>query len=441
MKNNVSVVGLGKLGSPFLATCASRGIHAIGLDVNEDFVKLINLGKAPVAEPHLAHLISQNRSNLEATSDWSYTVANSQITFVIVPTPSLKRGAFSSKYIHGAVLNIAKELKNKKGYHLIVIVSTIMPGTMDRVVVPVLQKYSGKVAGKDFGVCYSPEFIALGSVIKNLLEPDFVLIGQSDVKAGKLLGDFYRKFCTNKPPIKYMNLVNAEISKIALNSYITTKISFANTLAQVCESVIGGNVDDVTGALGMDSRIGNKYLKGGLPFGGPCFPRDNRAFAYFAKKLKLSAPLALATDKINNGLTAKLGHRICAVIPKKGVVAILGLSYKKNTDVVEESAGLHLANFLAKRDYHVKVWDPFVSKKINGDLLGTVEACDSTANCVKDADAVLISTDHDEFKNLDPRLLSNKKPILLDCWKILDPLKYQKAARYRAIGINSSIDE
>jgi UDPglucose 6-dehydrogenase len=361
----ISVIGLGKLGSPFLATCASRGFDVIGLDVNSHFVDLLNQGKAPVDEPNLAQLILKNRKNLKATSDYSEAVNNSDITFIIVPTPSTKNGAFSNEYVVRAVGKIGKILAKKDKFHLVVVVSTIMPKSMDNEIIPALENASGKKLNRDFGICYNPEFIALGSVIDNLLNPDFVLIGESDKNSGKTLESFYHKFCVNKPPIVRMNFVNAEIAKIALNSYITTKISFANTLAQISERVPNGDVDQITAAIGLDKRIGSKYLKGAMPYGGPCFPRDNRAFSSFAKEVGVEASLAKATDLVNENMIAQIVKKVeKTATNKNSKIAILGLAYKPDTDVAEESAGVKVANLLSKKDVKIYVWDPKTMAKV-----------------------------------------------------------------------------
>ncbi len=433
----ISVVGLGKLGSPFLATCASRGFHVIGLDVNSHFVDLLNQSKTPVDEPNLARLILKNRKNLKATSNYSEAVNNSDITFIIVPTPSTKNGVFSNEYVLKAIRNIGKVLKEKDKFHLVVVVSTIMPKSMDNEIVTALEKSSRKKIKKDFGVCYNPEFIALGQVIDNLLNPDLVLIGESDEYSGKILEGFYRKFCSNNPPIIRMNFVNAEITKIALNSYITTKISFANTLAQICERVSGGDVDQVTAAIGLDTRIGSKYLKGSLPYGGPCFPRDNRAFAQFAQKIGVQASIAKATDLVNENMT----HQIVKKIDKIGInknckIAVLGLAYKPDTDVAEESAGVKIANSLSGKSAKVYVWDPKAMSKAKDIISTKVKFAKSIKDCLAKADIIIITTPWEEFKRIKSKDLKNdvKKPVLLDCWGILDPLKYQKLVIYRTIG-------
>ncbi len=436
----ISVIGLGKLGSPFLATCASRGFDVIGLDVNSHFVDLLNQGKAPVDEPNLAKLILKNRKNLKATSDYSEAVNNSDITFIIVPTPSTKIGTFSNAYVVSAIRQIGKVLVEKDKFHLVVVISTIMPKSMDNEIIPALENASGKKLNRDFGICYNPEFIALGSVIDNLLNPDFVMIGESDRKAGLILEKFYKKFCTNKPPIKRMNFVNAEISKLALNSYITTKISFANTLAQICEKVPDGDVDIVTSAIGQDSRIGSKYLKGALPYGGPCFPRDNRAFSSFAKKVGVQASLAKATDLVNENMTHQILKKVEQIGANKNCkIAILGLAYKPDTDVAEESAGVKIANLLSRKSAKIYVWDPKAMDRARELLSPKILFARSLRDCLSQSDIIIIATPWPEFKSIKPSDLatSGKKPILLDCWRMLDRLKYKNVAQYRTIGLES----
>ena len=432
----VSVIGLGKLGAPFLATCALRGFSAIGVDVNSDFLRLVNQGKAPVSEPGLGELFTKYRARIRATGDWKDAIINSEITFVIVPTPSKKNGSFSNKFVLEAAGSIGKILRLKKKFHLVVVVSTVSPQSMEMEIVPRLEKFSGKKAGVDFGVCYNPEFIALGSVITNLLEPDFILIGESDNKSGRKLENFYGKFCKNKPPVFRMNFVNAEIAKIALNSYITTKISFANTLANICERIPGGNVDLITEAIGTDSRVGRKYIKGGLSYGGPCFPRDNRAFLNLARKTSVLAPIAKAVDKVNEDVIERIVFGIKkSVTGKKTKIAILGLAYKPYTNVIEESAGLKIANVLAKEYSNVFVWDPEVIFK-NNMIFDKVIFAKSLRDCIKGSSVIVITMPNIDFKKSNLGGFKNgKKPVLVDCWRMLNPLEYAELAHYRAIGI------
>ena len=437
-KPNLSIIGLGKLGSPMVAAFASRGFDIIGVDVNDNFVRLINEGKPPVFEPQLAEYLTKNRARISATQDFRKAVLNSEITFIIVPTPSQKKGGFSTKYAIEAVQKIGKVLKEKTGFHLIVLTSTVAPGSTEKDLLPVLEEFSGKKCGRDFGLCYNPEFIALGSVIRDLLNPDFILIGESDLRSGKFLESFYKDVCDNKVPIKRMSIINAEITKIALNTYVTTKISFANMLAELCEKIPGGNVDVVTDALGCDTRIGPKYLKGALGYMGPCFPRDNQALIQTAKKFGVSLPIAEATDRINVHQAPRLVEKILTFLPKNGKVGILGLSYKPNTNVIEESQSVEIAKILSGKGFQVLAYDPRAMENAKKVLGNKVIFADSLKECLENSDLILIAIPWEEFKNINPAYLKRKgsQPIIIDCWRILDPQKYKEVAKYLSIGVN-----
>ena len=260
-----------------LAGMASRGFDVIGVDITESAVRAVNEGHAPVQETGLEDMISAHRDKVRATTSHEEAVLGSDISFVIVPTPSDSRGAFELQYAKYAFEQLGKALAKKDSYHVIVLTSTVLPGATRHGLLPVLEATSGKKCGKDFGLCYGPEFIALGSVIHDFLNPDFYLVGEFDERSGDVLEEVNRRICVKEPVVHRMSIENAEIAKIALNSYVTMKISFANTLADLCERIPGGDVDVVSDAIGSDTRIGRKYLTGGLGFGGPCFPRDNVA--------------------------------------------------------------------------------------------------------------------------------------------------------------------
>src|SRR5690242_20330199 len=226
----VSVVGLGKLGSPLVAVLASRGLEVCGIDLNHEIIDKINNGIAPVEEPHLQELLSEHRGRIRATSDWRVGIESTDITGIIVPTPSGADGAFRNDFVLSAVENIGRVLRQKRGYHLVVVHSTTMPGSIGGPIKERLEQASGKRVGVDVGLCYNPEFIALGNVISGLLHPDFVLIGESDARAGDMLQDIYRQVVGPDVAVRRMNFVNAELAKISVNTYVTMKISFANML-------------------------------------------------------------------------------------------------------------------------------------------------------------------------------------------------------------------
>ncbi|MGC9025815.1 MAG: hypothetical protein ACP5NB_13475 [Chloroflexia bacterium] len=201
----ISVIGLGKLGAPLAAVLAYKGHEVIGVDVDERPIRLINEGKAPVYEPGLEPLIQASRERLSATGDYDLAVSTTEATFIIVPTPSDENGSFSLRYVLAAAGNIGRALRHKEGFHLVVLTSTVMPGATGGEVLPALEASSGRRCGRDFGLCYNPEFIALGSVIHDMLNPDFILIGESDPRSGDILSGIYHNLCENAPPIARMN--------------------------------------------------------------------------------------------------------------------------------------------------------------------------------------------------------------------------------------------
>jgi UDPglucose 6-dehydrogenase len=434
----ISIVGLGKLGAPMAACLAAKGFPVIGVDVDARKVNALNNTQAPVSEPGLHELLQVAKTRLKATQDIPTAVLNSEVTFVIVPTPSEPDNSFSLRYILQACEGIADALKKKPQWHIVVITSTISPGSMDNTIQPFLEERSGKRAGVDFGLCYNPEFIALGSVIHDFLHPDFVLIGESDPRSGDTLENLYKTVCENNPPICRMNFINAEITKLAVNTFVTTKISFANLLARICERVPGGDVDIVTSALGKDSRIGPKYLKGGLSYGGPCFPRDNLALTALARKVGVSPLLPSATDQFNREQIPYLLTTYLPLLKKGGVVGILGLSYKPGTDVIEESPGVAMVKELIQRKIPVVVYDPKATLPPSVDS-SLVKFSWNSKECVQEADLIFLTTPWKEFQTIPPAIFSRLESprVVVDFWRHLSHLKDTEGVKWIPAGVFS----
>jgi UDPglucose 6-dehydrogenase len=419
------------------AVFAEKGHHVIGVDVDAGTVEALNAGRAPVQEPRLQEFITRNRARLVASHNAEEAVAASDITFIIVPTPSNPDGAFSLRYVLEAAQPIGRALARKSGFHLVVLSSTVMPGSTGGHLLPALERESGKICGRDFGLCYGPEFIALGNVIHDMLNPDLVLIGESDERSGQMLATFYEGVCDRHAGVRRMNFVNAELTKLSVNTFVTTKISYANMLAEICEKLEGADADVVTDALGVDSRIGKKYLKGALGYGGPCFPRDNHAFAALGRREGVEAILAEATDAVNRRQTARLTALVLEHLPQGGRVGILGLAYKPDTPVVEQSSGLLLARALSARGVPVVVYDPDAMPSARPLLDARVEFAESMAACARRADVLIIATPWAEFRSLDPRDLSSSKgPVtLIDCWRLLQPECFAAGTNYLTLGM------
>jgi UDPglucose 6-dehydrogenase len=331
-----------------------------------------------------------------------------------------------------AVESIGRAIGKKRGYHLVVLTSTVMPGSMDNFVAPALEKASGRRLGEDLGLCYSPELIALGNVIRGLREPEVVIVGASDQRAASALIDVRRKICDRSPNIARMNFVNAELAKLALNSFVTMKMSFANTLAEMCEKLPGADVDVVTAAIGTDKRIGRSNLKGALGYGGPCFPRDNIAFAEFARRIGAQAELATATHSVNTRQHERVAKLVETEFDKGATVAVMGLAYKTGTSVVESSQSMALVSRLLDHGYKVSAYDPELVGVDAHQVVprGTLLA-DSVRECLLGADVCVIATPWPEFRSIGVGLLEGK--TVIDCWRIL-PNDVAASVRYIPIG-------
>jgi len=374
---------------------------------------------------------------LKATTDFYDAVKSCDISIILVPTPTDSNGAFSNKYVESALHSLGKALSsNKKLYHLIIISSTVFPRTIERDLIKVFEETSGRRLNEGFGLCYCPEMVALGNVIKGFLQPDMVIIGESSSKAGDIAEAIYKQLCENNPPIIRMSIINAEIAKLALNCYITTKISFANSLANMCERVPGADVDAITQAIGLDRRIGSLYLKGGLSYGGKCFPRDTKAYVAFARTTGISADLIEAVERVNSWQDAHLFQVVLREVsqaPHRSV-SVLGVAFKRDTPVITESPSLKLIQNLLEEGVEVTVYDPLAlpnAKEVFGQRISYSE---SAITCVKSSPVCVVATPWPEIQQMDETYIHWNPTIVIDCWRILDPEKLGDKVRYVPLG-------
>ena len=351
---DIAVIGLGKLGL-CTATCfAGLGSRVIGYDNNESNIKKLEEGQCYIDEDSLEENLSRvlDSDLLIPTSSIKHAIACSNRAYVIVPTPSCDDGLFSNYYIMDVLSKIAPVIKEMDRFYVINIVSTVMPGSCDRFIT-YLENATGKTAGVDFGLTYNPEFIAIGSVIENFLYPDMVLIGHSDPKSRDIIMSDYKLMDC---PIHTMSLTSAEITKLSLNFYLTTKISFVNELATICENVVGADIDAITNAIGSDTRIGSKLMKAGLGFGGPCLPRDGVAFKKFSTNYGAESHIAPAVAVINKKVISRIAHAITTV-DYGSSIDIFGMSYKSGTALTEGSQSILLKDELESQGYNVTTHD------------------------------------------------------------------------------------
>lgn len=420
-QNKMAVIGCGNLGLPLCAVLADAGYEVEGIDIDKEFVESLTRREFRTIEPNLVNLLEKNSYKLT----FSTSIKSSQFpycTFIIVPSPSDPNGKFSSEFVLKAVAEYCDRfLESDEEDVLLVIVTTVMPGTMNLEVVPLLESKVGTRLSQ-VKLFYSPEFIALGSVIKNLQYPDAILIGEANVGSAPFLAKVLEKTVKNSPEVTILNLVNAEVAKISVNAYVTMKISFANQLSEICQALPFGDADEVLSAIAKDSRIGAKYLHSAPAFGGPCFPRDNRAFSKLASDLGIDATLSKGTDQINLRQVDRLIEQIKELSLDFKSVVILGVSYKPGTRVFEESPSLRFFELLHEEAHVEKVsmYDPAVLdpeirvslKSIGNSIISEVSELKIALN---EADAVYLFNNDDAFLDI-PELIYSNKTSLFDLW-------------------------
>lgn len=409
-----AVVGLGKLGSVLAAVLAEAGNEVVGIDLAQSTVHKINQREAPNQEPELDDILMRLPDNQLIASTAFSLVSEAEVIMVVVPTPSDKEGRFSNEYVLEAINLMGPYVQRGQ---VVVICSTVMPGATDMVIKPALEAATHFTVGTDIGLCYSPEFIALGSVVHDMKHPDMVLIGTNCDAHGDILVSLLETFVQSDPPVYGMSYTEAEIAKIAVNAYVTMKISFANTIAGICEGFFHADARKILTAVGGDSRIGTKYLRPGASFGGPCFPRDNRAFAAVAEDKNVSSALPVATDAVNQDHT----ERVISQLMNFKRVAVLGLSYKPDTGVTEESMGVQVARSLAAAGVEVHAHDVLGLYPYDDD----VRVWSDPEIAIDNADAVLVATAWPIYSVMNFRGL----PVI-DAWGCTMP-----QANRRVIGV------
>ncbi len=433
----IAVVGLGKLGLNMAVSFAWRGFPTVGVDINRNSIELLSEGIAPIVEPGLQEMLDNLGSRFRVFSEHKSAITDADATVIILPTPSDTYGKFSNKYLEEAAITLARELaKVDKPYHVFIISSTVMPGSIDERLIPLLEEHSGRKVNEGFGVCYCPEFVALGSVIHDYLNPDLVLIGQSDERTGELIESVYRRLCTNQPPIHRMSLVSAEITKVSLNAYITMKISFANTLGNICERIPGADVDAITSALGRDKRISPYYLKSGMGFGGTCFPRDTKAFKVFSEKNEITPVLIDAVEHINDFQDQHLLETVLKHVERNGQnsVAVLGLAFKPGTPVIEASPGVRLVEALLERGIRITIYDPLAMDNCYALFTDKIQYAENAVHAARSSSVCVVTTQEPELADLNFGLIDNEKLTVIDCWRMFDPARMGDNVRHVPLG-------
>ena len=359
MSLSVSIFGLGYVGSVSAACFASMGHKIIGVDVSRAKVEMLDSGRTPIIEARMSELVAEaNKAcRLHATTDATEAVLNSEVSFVCVGTPSLKNGKLDLSHIESVAKEIGAVIRQKKTPHVFVLRSTVLPGTTETVVLPILERESGKKCGQDFTVCYNPEFMREGSAVADFLNPPYTILGASDTNHLAPLRELYK----STPGTLYETTIPvAEMVKYFSNCYHALKVGFANEMGTMCKH-LGVDAQAVTKIFTSDTKlnISPAYLSPGFAFGGSCLPKDLRAITYKAKELDLKLPLLESLMPSNAEHIDRAVDMVMSTGKKK--IAQLGLSFKAGTDDLRESPQVQLIKRLMGEGLEVRVWDEDVS--------------------------------------------------------------------------------
>jgi len=442
-KPKISVIGAGYVGLCTATAFASKGYTVIASDVDAEKAAKINQGTPPFHEPDLQEKLTTSiqNSNLKClVNQTQQAVIETDITYVTVGTPSKPNGSINLQHIKTAAHDIGKALKNKNTYHTVVIKSTVVPGTTQNTVLPILEKESKKQCDKHFGLCMNPEFLRQGSAFHDTLNADRIVIGAHDKKAGDTLQELYKNFYKPKPPpIIQTTLATAELIKYASNAMLATKISFINTIANICEHIPTADVKIVAQAMGLDKRIGPLFLDAGLGYGGSCFPKDIKALIACSKTAGYNPKLLQEVENINNTQPLKAielcKHQLGNLKNKN--IAILGLAFKPNTDDIREAKAIPIINQLLAEGANITAYDPVAIPNAKTIFKNKIQYATSAINCLKDADCCILVTEWDEFKKLKPEDFAKnmKQPNLIDGRRIYNPQEFNQKLKFAAIGL------
>ncbi|MGE0636395.1 MAG: nucleotide sugar dehydrogenase [Bacteroidia bacterium] len=343
----IGIIGVGKLGLCFALNLEKAGYEVHGIDVSEEYINLLNAKNLNSSEPEVTQLLSQSKNFFASSNISSLFKKEVEDVFIMVATPSLADGTYNHSQIEKVTDELITLGKSERVVHLY-IGCTTMPSYCDEL--------AEKMKPYNYTISYNPEFIAQGNIIHNQLYPDQVLIGEADVKVGDRLEEIYKKMVKNTPVFCRMDRLSAEIAKLATNCFLTTKISFANSIGDLAIKS-GADYEKILSAIGADSRIGRKYLNYGFGFGGPCFPRDNRALGVFAQNKNYNLTISEATDMVNKShLEFQLQYYLEKYQPDEPIY-FDHVSYKQGSVIIEESQQLALAVKLARAGRKVIVSD------------------------------------------------------------------------------------
>ncbi len=420
----ICMIGTGYVGLVTGTCFAELGNDVTCVDIIKEKIDRLNRGELPIYEPGLDVMVATNvkEGRLTFTTDLKKAVEDALVIFIAVGTPQAEDGSADMRYVEAVTKDIAKYMNE---YKVIVNKSTVPVGA-GKWIKKLIQENQPR--SLHFSVASNPEFLREGSAIEDFMRPNRVVIGTEDPEAAAIMRDLYKPLFLIETPIVMTNLASAELTKYAANAFLATKISFINEVATICERV-GADVHDVARGMGLDQRIGTKFLHAGPGYGGSCFPKDTRALVSIAKKCDYDFKIVDAAVKVNDEQRQRMLEKIRQTLGnmKGKTIGVLGLAFKPNTDDMREAPSIDIIAGMQKDGAHIKAYDPIAMHEAQK-FLQDVEYVDDTYSTITGADALVLVTEWNQFRSLDldkvKRLL--KTPIVIDLRNIYEPLKMRE---------------
>ena len=434
----IGIIGLGFVGLSLATVLATKGYKVIGIDNNEKKCKEISNGNPPFYEPNLEKTLKKALKKAFTVSNDFSLIRDCNLIFVTVGTPQKEDGAIELTMIRKSISTIGKNLDQNKQHPIIFVKSTVVPGTMKNVILPILEKKSKKKAGKDFGLISNPEFLQESNAIKDTEYPHAVVLGGYNTKFMKKAKNFFGKLHPNTPIIT-TNHQTAEMIKYANNSFLATKISFINQLSNICQKIPGANVDDIAKTIGLDPRIGKLFLNAGPGYGGSCLPKDMKALINFAGTTGINPTLLNAVEEINT----KQLEQIISITKKKlsslksKRITILGTAFKPETDDIRDSIAIELIKKLQKRQANITIHDPKAMKNTERIFGDKIKYAKTIADAFSKSQCVIIMTQWKQYSKINNNNIKKMdRKIIIDSRRIL--AEKELVADYQAIGIGNN---
>jgi UDPglucose 6-dehydrogenase len=435
-RKRIAVIGTGYVGLVSGACFAYLGHKVIGLDIDKEKIERLKKGEVPIYEPGLEKILEEalRRENIEFTTDYEYAVKNSDYIFIAVGTPSKNDGSADLSYVESAYRSIASYISNND-FKIIVNKSTVPVGTgrwAKKFIKNLLKEKGVKDPEERFEIVSNPEFLREGKAVEDFMNPDRVIVGADNREVAGKVASLYEEL---QPTLLITDLPTAEMIKYASNAFLATKITFINEIANICEK-LGADVTVVARGMGLDHRISPHFLRAGCGFGGSCFPKDVKALIHTAKEAEVRPELLESVIKVNEKQKVKPVEKLLKHIPnlKGKIVAVWGLAFKPETDDMREAPSIPIINKLLELGAKVKAYDPVATENAREIFKNreNVEFVNNKYEALEDADALILVTEWQEFKDIEFNKLRGK--VIIDGRNIWEPSIMRKYCTYESVG-------